>query len=72
MESDTYQEQVDFYKKVIREYEPYPFEEFQRIVSILDGKGHEDDPRIEASFCLRALLDMGFSEDEVNPWKNKH
>ena len=28
--------------------------------------------RLASSFSLYALLEMGFSEDEVNPWKNKN
>lgn len=71
MESATRQEQIDFFKRMVSEHEPYPIEVYRQMVSVLDGDSHEGDLRYGASMCLQALLDMGFTEDEVNPWKKK-
>lgn len=50
----------------IREHEPYP-------VSILDDlmfdDNRYDDRRLSATIAMKVLLDSGFTEEEVNPWK---
>ena len=69
MASVTRQEQIDAFKDMVKKYEPYPMDEFEEMTSWLDGKSRKEDKRYAANLCLQALLGMGFSEDEVNPWK---
>lgn len=66
----TKQEEIDFFKEVLKEAEPYSEEEFIKM-STFDGKSHIGDARYAATSALRVLLKLGFTEDEVNPWKNK-
>ena len=70
MVSATPQGQIEFFKEVVQTYEPYSPEEYGSM-TMFDGESHAGDPRYAANICLQALLDMGYSEDEVNPWKNK-
>lgn len=72
MVSITLQEQIEALKEMVRKHEPYPKDVFEKMVSVVDGKSRENDNRYGARLCLDALLGMGFSEDEVNPWKEKH
>ena len=69
MVSITHQEQIDAFKKIVNSYEPYSLDLYNDLG--FDDKRCPDDKRLAATISLKALLDMGFSEDEVNPWKNK-
>ena len=64
MSKETAEEFIDF----IKEHEPYPLSVWNSFV--LDGKEY-DDARLTATQALKCLLDAGYSEAEVNPWKNK-
>ena len=68
----TWQEQIDALKEVVRRYKPYPKAVYDEMTSQFDGKSREDDKRYGASVCLDALLSMGFTEKEVNPWMNNN
>ena len=69
MASRIRQEMIDRFKSILSKYEPYPIDFYMNLP--LDADGYENDPRCAATTSLIALLEMGFSEDEVNPWKNK-
>lgn len=71
MGSNISQEDFDFLKNTVEIAEPYSEAEFDRM-AFFDGESHIGDRRYAATSALRALLYLGFSEDEVNPWKNKH
>ena len=70
MASITRQEQFEFFKDMVRKYEPYPMEVYTNLD--FDDKRCPDDKRFAASISLKALLDMGYPEEEANPWMNKH
>lgn len=70
MASITRQEQIDAFREIVNSYEPYPLDLYNGLG--FDDKRCPDDKRFAATISLKALLDLGFSEDEVNPWKNKH
>lgn len=70
MARNVKQEQIDFCMRTLKEAEPYPKEVYYNM-TCFDGDSHIGDDRYAASICLQALLELGFSEDEVNPWKNK-
>ena len=70
MEPLTGQEMIDSFLDTVRKYEPYPMEQF--LTLCFDDDRFPDRHRLAASFSLYALLEMGFKEDEVNPWKNKN
>ncbi len=64
-------EDLDFCLRSVREAEPYPFEEYMKMAAF-DGDSHLGDMRYVSSICLQALLDLGYSEQEVNPWKKSN
>ena len=70
MASSIHPNDVQFFKGIIERYEPYPIEKYENMA--LDERGYDNDMRYSATICLKALLDAGFTEEEVNPWKNKH
>ena len=69
MESSTRKERVESFLETLRHYEPYPMELFRTMM--FDDDRFPDSNRLAASISLYALLEMGFTEEEVNPWKNK-
>lgn len=69
MESSIKKETADFFISVLMEYEPYSIDILNNINSFGHNK-YEGDKRFAATIALDALLKAGFSEDEVNPWKN--
>ena len=66
------QEDFDFLMEAVVEYEPYPLDVYNEMSSYDDEPSHVGDFRYAASIYLQALMNMGFLEDEVSPWKNKH
>ena len=66
MASVISKETADEFINFIKEYEPYPLNIWDSF--ILDGKQY-DDARLTATQALKCLLNAGYSEDEVNPWK---
>lgn len=64
------QEDLDFLKKTVENAEPYSEAEFEQM-AYFDGESHIGDQRYAATSALRVLLNLGFSESDVNPWKNK-
>lgn len=69
MASDKREDNYEFFKYFVRKYEPYSLDIFDNLT--FDGKSRVGDKRYAATIGLKALLDAGFSEEEVNPWKNK-
>lgn len=65
------QETIDFFLDMVRKYEPYPLSEYKKMISYFDGEYHDGDTRYAASICLQALVDMGFKEEDVNPWPKR-
>lgn len=67
MSSDIPNDLIELCMVLVKEIEPYP-------LSILDyciDNNKIDDSRYAATMALKRLLEAGYSEDEVNPWKNK-
>lgn len=62
--SDT----LDFFREILQMCEPYPLSVLDDMM--LDDKRF-DERRLGATEALKCLIDAGYSEDEVNPWKNK-
>ena len=62
-------ENVEFFRHFLKGHEPYSISAFDDMM--FDDKRFDED-RIKATMALICLLRAGFSEDEVNPWKNKH
>lgn len=69
MASAMSKETAKIFIQYVKENEPYP-------LSVLDDLMFDDkrfdDGRVLATEILKKLLDAGYSEDEVNPWKDKH
>ena len=65
MPKEMAEEFIDF----LKDHEPYPSSIWNDFM--FDDKRYEDD-RLVATQVLECLLRAGYSEDEVNPWKNKH
>lgn len=61
-------ESVDFFKDIVKKYEPYPLSVFDDYM--FDDKRY-DDKRIGATSALRALILAGYTEEEANPWLKK-
>lgn len=61
-------EAYDEFVSYIKAYEPYPLSVLDDLM--LDDNRY-DDLRYSSTMALKVLLDAGYSEDEVNPWK-KH
>ena len=59
---------VEFFKHFLKEHEPYSVSVFDNMM--FDDKRFDED-RLRATMALICLLKAGFSEDEVNPWKNR-
>lgn len=61
-------EDAEFFKHFLEKHEPYS-------ATVIDGMMFDDkrfdEERLKATMALICLLKAGFSEDEVNPWKNK-
>lgn len=71
MASVTSQERIDHFKKIVKTYEPYSLDILDNL-AFDDEEYNENNMRFVATVCLKALIDTGFSEDEVNPWKKKN
>ena len=63
----NYQFHYSYLKKVMKQY----VRECNGQMAYFDGESHIGDERYASTIALHALLHMGFSEDEINPWKNK-
>lgn len=68
MASDIPADMVELFKRFLNDVEPYPISVLDDLM--LDDKRY-DHWRVFATYVLKHMLDAGFSEDEVNPWKNK-
>ena len=66
MDSVMSSETAEFFKRFIKDNQPYP-------ITVLDDLMFDDnrfdEKRLDATFALECLLKAGFTEEEVNPWK---
>ena len=61
-------ENAEFFKEILKDHKPYSISVFDTMM--FDDKRIDED-RLAATMALICLLRAGFSEDEVNPWKNR-
>lgn len=70
MGSSIRKEYSDFFISVVKDNEPYPVEILRNLA--FDDTRYNGDKRFAATIALKSLLDAGYSEDEVNPWKKRN